>query len=72
MDMVRAVLRKSNSEMFPNDIHTAIVNQFGQTPRPSLTQMLYKRSRAGNGFYRTDDGKYGVLKETAQATASGQ
>jgi hypothetical protein len=62
MDMARQILSTSNKEMTAEEIRQAIVTTFGIQPASSMTQMLYKRSRAGSSFYKLDGGRYGLLE----------
>lgn len=61
MDMARQVLQNSNRELTPGEIHQGIADTFGKTPAATLTQMLYKRSRANSSFYRGEQGRYGLI-----------
>lgn len=62
MSMARTVIDNADKELQAEEVRKAIVDTFGKTPAESLTQMLYKRARAGSSFYRTVDGKYGLLE----------
>jgi hypothetical protein len=68
MDMARQVLNnnggKKGAEMSAKEIIAHVKDTFGVEPATSLTQMLYKRSRAKSSFYRTKAGKYGLLDWT--------
>lgn len=71
MDMARTVLQNGGREMTPGEIHQGITETFGKTPAATLTQMLYKRSRANSSFYRGAKGYYGLLvwKQAGQKAA---
>lgn len=60
LDMAERVLEK-HGEMKAEDIMEAIRQQFGVKPAHTLPQMLYIRARAKKRFYRTSNGKFGLL-----------
>ncbi len=62
LEMAQAVLRKRSSEMKPEEIRTAIREQFGQEPAPTLAQMLYTRARRKKTFYRNPGGRFGLVE----------
>jgi hypothetical protein len=61
MDMARTVLDNAKKELTAPEIHKGIAETFGKSPAASLTQMLYKRAKAGSSFYRGAKGTYGLL-----------
>jgi hypothetical protein len=67
MEMARQVLRNHGGSLSAGEIHNKIHEMFGITPASSLTQMLYKRSRSGTGFFRSKDGKYGIQEVKQKA-----
>lgn len=60
LDMAQRVLEKQG-EMKAEDIMEAIRQEFGVKPAHTLPQMLYIRARAKKRFYRTANGKFGLL-----------
>jgi hypothetical protein len=66
MEMVRELLVKHGQPMSSGELHKAIVDSYGKVPASSLSQMLYKRARAGSTFYRTSEGKYGLMASSPQ------
>jgi hypothetical protein len=60
MEMARQVF-SDQKERTSEEVREAIRAKFQLEPAESLTQMLYKRSRSKSQFYRTKDGKYGLL-----------
>lgn len=61
LDMARRVLEK-HGEMKAEDIMEAIRQEFGIKPAHTLPQMLYIRARAKKRFYRTNNGKFGLME----------
>ena len=55
---LRAVLRAIPADV---PMMEAIRQEFGVRPAHTLPQMLYIRARAKKRFYRTGDGKFGVI-----------
>ena len=60
LDMAQQVLEK-HGEMKAEELMEAIRQEFGVRPAHTLPQMLYIRARAKKRFYRTADGKFGVI-----------
>jgi hypothetical protein len=61
--MARTVLRNLNGpERTPTELRELIKSTYGVEPAKTLDQMLYKRATAGNTFYKTADGKFGLLE----------
>ncbi len=60
LDMAQRVLEK-RGEMKAEDIMEAIRQEFGVKPAHTLPQMLYIRARSKKRFYRTVDGRFGVV-----------
>ena len=61
LDMAQRVLEK-HGEMKAEDIMEAIRHEFGVKPAHTLPQMLYIRARAKKRFYRTTNGKFGLIE----------
>ena len=61
LDMAQRVLEK-HGEMKAEDIMEAIRQEFGIKPAHTLPQMLYIRARAKKRFYRTSNGRFGVVE----------
>lgn len=60
LDMAQQVLEK-HGEMKAEELMEAIRQEFGVRPAHTLPQMLYIRARARKRFYRTAEGKFGVI-----------
>jgi HB1, ASXL, restriction endonuclease HTH domain len=60
LDMAQQILEK-HGEMKAEELMEAIRQEFGVRPAHTLPQMLYIRARAKKRFYRTSDGKFGVI-----------
>src|SRR3954447_10676279 len=60
LDMAQRVIEK-HGEMKAEEIMEAIRQEFGVKPAHTLPQMLYIRARAKKRFYRTNEGKFGVV-----------
>jgi hypothetical protein len=60
LDMAQEVLERLG-EMKAEELLEAIRQEFGVRPAHTLPQMLYIRARAKKRFYRTADGKFGVI-----------
>jgi hypothetical protein len=60
VEMARTVIRNLGRPMHPKAIADAIHRTYGIQPAKTLSDMLWKRARAGKGFYKTDDGEIGV------------
>ncbi len=60
LDMAQQVLEK-HGEMKAEELMEAIRQEFGVRPAHTLPQMLYIRARAKKRFYRTPEGKFGVI-----------
>lgn len=61
LDMAERVLEK-RGEMKAEDIMEAIRQDFGIKPAHTLPQMLYIRARSKKRFYRTNDGRFGLIE----------
>ncbi len=61
LDMAQRVMEK-HGEMKAEDIMEAIRQEFGVKPAHTLPQMLYIRARAKKRFYRSSNGKFGLLE----------
>ncbi len=66
LEMAEKVLEK-RGEMKPEALMEAIRQEFGVRPAHTLPQMLYVRARARKRFYRTSEGKFGVLEGRRRA-----
>ena len=60
LDMAQRVIEK-RGEMKAEDIMEAIRQEFGVKPAHTLPQMLYIRARAKKRFYRSPEGRFGVV-----------
>jgi hypothetical protein len=60
LDMAQRIIEK-HGEMKAEDIMEAIRQEFGIKPAHTLPQMLYIRARAKKRFYRTNEGRFGVV-----------
>ena len=67
LDMAERVLEK-NGEMKAEDIMEAIRQDYGIKPAHTLPQMLYIRARAKKRFYRSAEGKFGLLDRKRKST----
>jgi len=61
LDMAQRVLEK-RGEMKAEDIMEVIRQDFGIKPAHTLPQMLYIRARVKKRFYRTSDGRFGLVE----------
>ncbi len=61
LDMAQRVIEK-DGPMKAEAIMEAIRQEFGIKPAHTLAQMLYVRARAKKRFYRSADGKFGLLE----------
>ena len=61
LDMAERVIEK-RGPMKAEEIMEAIREQFGIKPAHTLPQMLYIRSRAKKRFYRSPEGKFGLIE----------
>lgn len=66
LDMAQQVIEK-HGPMKPEEIMDAIRQQFGVKPAHTLPQMLYIRSRDKKRFYRSSDGKFGLIERKKPA-----
>lgn len=66
LDMAQQVLEK-HGEMKAEELMEAIRQEYGVRPAHTLPQMLYIRARAKKRFYRTPDGKFGVISARRHA-----
>ena len=62
LDMAQRVIEK-HGPMKAEQIMEAIRDEFGIKPAHTLPQMLYIRSRAKKRFYRSAEGKFGVIEK---------
>ncbi|HLH08772.1 MAG TPA: hypothetical protein VKW78_16150 [Terriglobales bacterium] len=62
LDMAQKVLEK-RGEMKAEELMEAIREEYGVRPAHTLPQMLYIRARAKKRFYRSPEGKFGVVSE---------
>jgi hypothetical protein len=60
LDMAQRVIAK-RGPMKAEEIMEAIREEFGIKPAHTLPQMLYIRSRAKKRFYRTSEGRFGLI-----------
>jgi hypothetical protein len=60
MDMIRTVLENKGEALGAQEIREAVKETFGVEPSKSYAQMLYKRAKAGTGFYKAGR-KYGSI-----------
>jgi len=61
LDMAERVLEK-HGEMKAEDIMEAIRQDYGVKPAHTLPQMLYIRARTRKRFYRSSEGKFGLVE----------
>jgi len=61
LDMAQRVIEK-HGEMKAEDIMESIRQDFGVKPAHTLPQMLYIRARAKKRFYRSSNGRFGMLE----------
>jgi hypothetical protein len=62
LEMARVVLLNLNGEeKTPDEIHALVKKTYGIEPAKTLDQMLYKRAGKGRTFYKTSDGRFGLL-----------
>jgi hypothetical protein len=62
LDMAGQVIKK-RGPMKAEEIMEAIREEFGIKPAHTLPQMLYIRSRAKKRFYRSAEGKFGLIEK---------
>jgi hypothetical protein len=62
LDMAQRVIGK-RGPMKAEQIMEAIREEFGIKPAHTLPQMLYIRSRAKKRFYRSAEGKFGIIEK---------
>jgi hypothetical protein len=60
LDMARTVIRNARRPLKVNQIEEEIKNTYGVVPAKTLYQMLYKRAKRGERFFRNDNGEFGV------------
>jgi len=63
LDMAQRVLEQ-RGEMKAEDVMEAIRQDFGVKPAHTLPQMLYIRARSKKRFFRTADGRFGLIENT--------
>jgi len=69
LEMARIVLLNlDGEEKTPDEIRALIRKTYGIAPAKTLDQMLYKRSSKGITFYKTADGRFGLLSLRANTT----
>jgi hypothetical protein len=61
LDMAQRVLEQ-RGELKAEEIMEAIRQEFGIKPAHTLPQMLYIRARARKRFYRSPEGRFGILE----------
>ena len=62
LEMARVVLLNLNGEeKTPDEIRALIKKTYGIEPAKTLDQMLYKRASKGTLFYKTAEGRFGLL-----------
>ena len=61
LDMAKSIIRK-HGEMKAEQIMETIRQEFGVKPAHTLPQMLYLRARSKKNFYRTPEGRFGILE----------
>lgn len=66
LDMAGEVIKK-RGPMKAEQIIEAIREEFGIKPAHTLPQMLYIRSRARKRFYRSPEGKFGLIEKKKPA-----
>jgi hypothetical protein len=66
LDMAERVIL-NRGPMKAEEIMDAIREEFGIKPAHTLPQMLYIRSRARKRFYRSADGKFGLIEKKKRA-----
>jgi len=63
LEMARTVLfNLHGEEKTPDEIRALIRTTYGIDPAKTLDQMLYKRVAKGKTFYKTADGRFGLLE----------
>ncbi|HWR16541.1 MAG TPA: hypothetical protein VN577_17080 [Terriglobales bacterium] len=62
LDMAERMIEK-HGEMKAEEIMEAIRQEFGVKPAHTLPQMLYIRARAKKRFYRSPEGKFGIVEK---------
>jgi hypothetical protein len=60
MDMIRTVLENKGEALSAQEIREAVKETFGLEPSKSYAQMLYKRAKAGTGFFKSGN-RYGLV-----------
>ena len=62
LEMARVVLLNlDGEEKTPDEIRALIKKTYGIGPAKTLDQMLYKRASKGTMFYKTAEGRFGLL-----------
>jgi hypothetical protein len=62
LEMARTFLFNLNGEeKTPDEIRALIKKTYGIEPAKTLDQMLYKRASKGTLFYKTAEGRFGLL-----------
>ena len=51
----------SSEEKTPDEVRALIKKTYGIEPAKTLDQMLYKRASKGTMFYKTAEGRFGLL-----------
>ena len=60
IDMARTVIRNAGRPLKAPQIEEAIKRTYGVTPAKTLYQMLYKRAKRGERFFRNESGEFGL------------
>ena len=67
LDKIRALMINSKGrQLSKEEIWGGVKQMYGVELPPSWEQMLYRRVRKGKTFYKTDDGKFGLLEQRAR------
>jgi hypothetical protein len=69
MDMIRTVLENHGQPLSAQDIRARVKETFGVEPSKSYAQMLYKRAKAGAGFFKSQK-LYGVIPKSQRSEAA--
>jgi hypothetical protein len=62
MDMARTVIRNAGRPLKPQQVSEQIESTYGVLPAKTLFDMLWKRVRAKQSFFKTASGEIGVLE----------
>lgn len=75
MDMARTVIRNAGRPLTLQRIEEGIRTTYGVAPAKTIYQMLYKRAKRGERFFRTEQGEFGLMEmqpEIQTVLTSGQ